>query len=104
MQDLSPLAGKALDYLIGADGPQVGREGRITETPFGVGLAAVGVSIAYCNLRREDGEPPDYGPYLALDDIYRKYGEGRPDPEGPGFDRNVIEQLDRCKQFGHTLV
>jgi hypothetical protein len=100
----NPLAGKALDYLIGADGPQRGKEGRITETPFGVGPSAVGRSIAYCNLRREDGEPPTYRPYLPHDDIYEQYGEGRPNPKGQGFRRNIIEQLDRAKQLGHTLV
>ena len=98
------LAGEALDYLIGADGPQRGKEDRITETPFGVGPATLGRSIAYCNLRREDGEPSEYGPYLPHDDIYRQYGEGRPDPQGQGFRRNLVEQLDRCKQLGHVLV
>src|SRR5271166_1753896 len=38
------------------------------------------------------------------DDIYKQYSEGRPDPAGPGFVRNITEQLDRCKQLGHTLV
>jgi len=99
-----PLAGRALDYLIGADGPQRGSEDRITETPFGVGPAARGISVAYCNLRREDGEPPAYGPYLPHDDIYRQYREGRPDPQGQGFERNIVEQLDHCKALGHTLV
>jgi uncharacterized protein (TIGR02594 family) len=94
----------ALDYLIGADGPQRGNESRITETPFGVGPAALGGSIAYCNLRRENGEPPEYDPYLPHDDIYEQYREGRPDPQGPGFRRNIVEQLDRCTQLGHTLV
>lgn len=98
------LAGLPLDYLIGADGSLQGAENRITETPFGAKPAALGKSIAYCNLRREDGEPDEYGPYLAHDDIFREYGEGRPDPEGPGFRRNLTEQLDHCKRLGHTLV
>src|SRR5262245_52672377 len=62
------------------------------------------MSVAYCNLRREDGEPPEYGPYLPHDDIFAQYGEGRPDPAGDGFGRNIIEQLERCKAQGHTLV
>jgi len=98
------LAGMALDYLIGADGPQAGKDGRITETPFEEGPAARGPSIAYCNLRREDGEPPEFGPYLPHDDIFEQFGEGKPDPAGPGFLRNIVEQLDRCKALGHTLV
>ena len=98
------LAGLALDYLIGADGPQRGDGNRITETPIGVKPAALGPSIAYCNLRREDGEPAEYGPYLPHDDIFRQYGEGRPDPKGKGFRRNLVQQLDRCKRLGHTLV
>jgi hypothetical protein len=94
----------ALDYLIGADGPQRGKDGRITETPFEEGPAERGPSIAYCNLRREDGEPREFGPYLPHDDIFAQFGEGRPDPAGPGFLRNIVEQLDRCKALGHTLV
>jgi lysozyme family protein len=100
----NPLAGLALDYLIGAEGPQSGKEDRITETPYGEPPVALGPSIAYCNLRREDGEPAEYGPYLPHDDIYREYHEGRPDPAGQGFERNIVEQLDRCKELGHTLV
>jgi peptidoglycan hydrolase-like protein with peptidoglycan-binding domain len=100
----NPLSGMPLDYLIGADGPQGGTAGRITETPFGVGPAAAGSSVGYCNLRREDGEPEEYGPYLSHDDIFAQYKEGRPDPQGQGFQRNIVEQLDRCRQLGHTLV
>ena len=100
----SQLAGKALDYLIGANGSLQGDEVRVTETPFGAPPAMRGVSIAYCNLRREEGEPPAYGPYLEHDDIFREYGEGRPDPSGEGFRSNLIEQLDHCKRLGHTLV
>jgi hypothetical protein len=103
-QDPNPLAGMALDYLLGADGPQRGKAGRITETPFGEGPAALGRSIAYCNLRREDGEPPEFGPYLPHDDIFAQFGEGRPDPKGQGFLRNIVEQLDHCRGLGHTLV
>jgi hypothetical protein len=98
------LAGLALDYLIGADGEQRGKEGRITETPLGVGPASLGSSIAYCNLRCEDGEPREYAPYLPHDDIFEQYGEGRPDPEGEGFKANIVAQLDRCRKLGHTLV
>jgi hypothetical protein len=93
----NPLAGRPLDYLIGADGPQSGKDDRITETSYGVRPAARGISISYCNLRREDGEPAAYGPYLSHDDIYRQYHEGRPDPAGQGFERNIVEQLDGCK-------
>ena len=100
----NPLAGLPLDYLIGADGPQSGKDDRITETSYGVRPAARGISISYCNLRREDGEPAAYGPYLSHDDIYRQYHEGRPDPAGQGFERNIVEQLDRCRELGHTLV
>jgi hypothetical protein len=98
------LAGLPLDYLIGADGPQHGTAGRVTETPFGEGPAANGPSIAYCNLRREDGEPPEFGPYLPHDDIFAEFREGRPDPQGPGFLRNIVEQLDNCKRLRHSLV
>jgi hypothetical protein len=98
------LAGLPLDYLIGADGPQRGTAGRVTETPFGEGPAASGPSIGYCNLRREDGEPPEFGPYLPHDDIFAQFGEGRPDPQGPGFLRNIVEQLDNCKRLNHSLV
>jgi hypothetical protein len=100
----NPLAGLPLDYLIGADGVQSGKGDRITETPYGVRPAPRGCSIAYCNLRREEGEPAEYGPYLPHDDIYHQYHEGRPDPAGQGFERNILEQLDRCKELGHTLV
>src|SRR4029077_2265189 len=104
MPDPNPLAGKALSYLIGGDGPQTGQEGRITETGYGVGPARFGLSVGYCNLRREDGEPPEYAPYLPHDDIYRKFGEGRPGPDHPGYDRNIVEQVDLCRQLGHKVV
>src|SRR3984893_356736 len=100
----NPVAGLPLDYLIGADGPQSGKDDRITEPPHGVGPAAVGISFSYCNLRREAGEPAAYGPYLSHDDIYRQYHEGRPDPAGQGFERNIVQQLDRSRELGHTLV
>jgi hypothetical protein len=63
-----------------------------------------GVSIAYCNLRREDGEPIEFGPYLPHDDIFEQFGEGRPDPGGSGFLRNIVEPLERCKVQDHTLA
>src|SRR6202045_422944 len=100
----NPLAGRPLDYLIGGDGPQAGKDGRSTETSYGVRPAARGISISYCNLGRGAGEPAAYGPYLSHDDIYRQYHEGRPDPAGQGFERNIVEQLDRCRELGHTLV
>ena len=104
MPQPSTLAGRPLDYLIGTDGPQPGAAERITETSYGAPPARAGISIAYCNLRCEHGELDAYQPYLPHDDIYAQYGEGRPDPAGPGFGRNITEQLDRARQLGHTLV
>ena len=71
----NPLAGLPLDYLIGADGPQSGKGDRITETPYGVRPAAGGCSIAYCNLRREEGEPAEYGPYTTVFNRYNRWSK-----------------------------
>jgi hypothetical protein len=43
----NPLAGLPLDYLIGADGPQSGKDDRITETSYGVRPAARGIFQAW---------------------------------------------------------
>jgi uncharacterized protein (TIGR02594 family) len=102
----NPLAGLPLDYLIGVedDDPPPGQAGRVTEMPYEAGPAANGISIGYCNLRCEAGEPDEYGPYLPHDELFKEYPEGRPDPQGTGFRRNIVEQLDHCKRQGHSIV
>jgi hypothetical protein len=78
----NPLADLPLDYLIGVedDDPPAGQAGRVTEMPYEAGPAANGISIGYCNLRCEAGEPDQYGPYLPHDELFKEYPEGGPTP------------------------
>ncbi len=96
----NPLAGVPLRYLIGADGVIAGKDGELffcgydARTPPAKGLRG-----KYLNLYREDGEPPEYGPYLTKTRTAAEYDEGVPDPAGMGFWRNVNEQLAAAAGF-----
>ena len=100
----NPLAGKPLRYLIGADGTHfAGGADVVTEVPYGVKPARLGISIAYCNLFDENNTGA-YGPYCTATDTAELYGEGVPDPEGPGFFKNLREQFARAKSQGFDYV
>lgn len=104
----SPFDGLALHYLI-LDGASRGSPDRVTEVAFGQPPVQGGLSIAYGNLldQREDddGNPiRECGPYLDAKGTAAQYGEGVPDPDGPGFDRNFRLQCELAKQQGHTHI
>ncbi len=112
---ISPLAGKPLRYLIGADKDIVGvRDGLadvVTEVPYDAKAPArAGISIAYCNFfdQREsydkDSNTGDYGPYLPQTDTAEEYDEGVIDPRGPGWSRNLIEQFAKRQQQGFEYI
>ncbi len=102
---MNPLAGKPIRYKIGTDNPGPGRLGEILEVSYDIEAPPpVGLAIAYGNLRREDGEPSAYGPYLPHDELWDEYPEGRPDPAGPGFERNVKEQCQRRRRQGFSII
>ncbi|MGZ3293805.1 MAG: hypothetical protein ACXU9D_11100 [Xanthobacteraceae bacterium] len=99
------LEGAPLRYLIGSDGPWDGRDGELIMAPYGTAVAPRrGYSAKYVNLYREDGEPQGYGPYLPRTATAREYDEGVPDPNGPGFWRNLEEQLALAKRGGFAFI
>jgi hypothetical protein len=100
----NPLAGLPLKYLIGTDFPGIGKDGEIVESSYDVtNPRPHGYSIAYCNLFDEKNSGK-YGPYLHTSDTAKDYGEGQPDPNGPGFEKNLTDQLTRRKSQGFGYV
>lgn len=89
-------------YLIGADNPQ-GRDGYITVMPYDGKPSPKGVSAAYGNLLDEINSGR-YGPYLAPSGTSKEYREGLIDPHGPGFMRNLNDQLDRRWREGFHII
>lgn len=108
----SPLAGKPLRYLIGADSAGAGQDGEITVVPYGDPPVRHGISIGYCNLFDErvsydkDGNAGEYGPYLPQTDTAGDYDEGVIDPHGPGWLKNLNEQFARRRdqQFEYIEI
>lgn len=96
------LNGIAMRYLIGATNPQPALNA-ITMCPY-MGKKPPGLAALYCNLFRQDNEPPRYAPYWPKTDVGRKYREGRPDPEKQGFRRNVDEQFAHARREGFLYV
>src|SRR5262245_55297044 len=95
MAAANPYSGLALDYLIGADSIQSARPGRVVEGGYDVvSPPLLGLAIAYANMRAEQGRPERYAPYVdPPDDIEQEYGEGKPDPNGPGWEKNLRDQF-----------
>jgi hypothetical protein len=100
----NPLEGKRLRYLIGCDGDVTGKDGEIFVVGYDAGqLPLYGIGVGYCNLFDENNTG-EYGPYLHSSDTAARYGEGQIDPRGPGFERNLREQLGRRKAQGFRCV
>jgi hypothetical protein len=100
----NPLAGKPLRYLIGADSAGPGHDDAVTVVSYDVTRPAQrGISIAYGNLfdERNTGR---YGPYLRTSDTAAQYNEGQIDPRGPGWEKNLREQLARRKKQGFEYI
>lgn len=103
----SPLSGKKLRYMIGAENPGKGRSGEILEVSYDWSKPLpADITIAYCNLFNEkyseqnENQRVAYGPYLKTSDTAQEYGEGQIDPRGPGWRRNLTEQFERRKRQG----
>src|SRR3954451_13508543 len=99
----SPLAGKPLRYLIGADSVGVGHPDAITVVPYGAVRPRFGIGVGYCNLFDELNSGR-YGPYLNTSDTARDYDEGQIDPRGPGWTRNLTEQFGERKRQGFDYI
>jgi hypothetical protein len=98
-QNVNPLAGKPLRYLIGADndGRWPGHPDEIVEVPYDAEPAVLGLSIGYCNLFDEKNTGK-LGPYLHTSGTAEEYREGQIDPRGPGWAKNLREQFERRKR------
>ncbi len=68
----NPLAGKPLDYLIGA-GAYGAKTGRILEVGYDAKTKPAGLAILYCNLFDEKNSG-NYGPYLHNSDTAAQHG------------------------------
>jgi hypothetical protein len=103
MNDLA----KPLRYLIGADEERITpRAKTVTVGPYDAPPIGKGPNIAYCNLFHENlqTEGPIYEPYLKDTDTSAKYSEGRIDPDGDGWRRNLSRQLALRVRQGHRYV
>jgi hypothetical protein len=107
----SPLSGKKLRYMIGAENPGKGRSGEILEVSYDWSKPLpAGITVAYCNLFNEkyseqnENQRVAYGPYLKTSDTAQEYGEGQIDPRGPGWRRNLTEQFERRKRQGFEYI
>jgi hypothetical protein len=100
----NPLEGKPLRYLIGKDGWSKGADGEVTEVGYDVTVRApLGIGVKYVNLFDEKNSG-QYRPYLHSSDTAAQYGEGQIDPAGPGWRKNLTEQLTRAKVQGFGFV
>jgi hypothetical protein len=100
----NPLEGKRLRYLIGCDDDITGKDGEIFVVGYDADhLPLHGIGVGYCNLFDEHNTG-EYGPYLHSSDTAARYREGQIDPRGPGFERNLREQLGRRKAQGFRYV
>lgn len=108
--DQSPLYGKPLVYLIGAESFYVRSQvGAIVEPPFGEDVPG-NEKIAYLNLfnenysRQSDAERAALGPYLYDSDTALEFGEGKIDPGGPGWTKNIGAQFNWAVARGFRFV
>lgn len=100
----SPLGGKPLRYLIGAQGNPIGVVDAITEANYDATRPPRrGMGIKYANLFDEQNTGK-YGPYLRTSDTAAKYKEGQIDHRGEGWRRNIDEQLERARSQGFKLI
>lgn len=101
----SPLAGKSLAYLIGADNPPAAQDAStITEVGYDeTKPVSGGFSIKYGNLYDEKASG-HFGPYLPPTDTAEEYGEMVPDPDGAGFEANIEVQVDRAREEGFKWI
>jgi hypothetical protein len=105
------LDGKPLRYLIGGNDGYAGRADEVVELSYDARKPPTsGIGVKYCNLFVEkygemtEAERARYAPYLPDDDTSAQYNEGRIDPAGQGWDKNLSEQFQRAHKQGFTIV
>lgn len=98
------LQGTPLRYLIGKDGNDPGKDGAITVTGFdSTKVPAHGVGVKYGNLLCEKGRTCP-GPYLKSTGTAAQYHEGKLDPRGAGWAKNLNAQFERARKQGFRLI
>lgn len=106
---MNPLAGRALDYCIGADDPPY-RDGRVLEVGYDAERAPISPAIKYGNLFLEKygdmtkRQRAAYAPFLHTSDTAQQYNEGQIDPAGPGWWKNIDKQIERAKADGWSHI
>ena len=101
---MGELTAKPLRYLIGLERDPAPDASDIVELGYDATRPpAPAIGCKYVNLRDERNSG-DYAPYLPPDDIDDTYGEPAPDPDGAGFWRNLVEQLQRAAGQGFHYV
>jgi hypothetical protein len=113
---MSELSGKRIRYALGAsEGDEVllGADDVVTVVPWDCDLPPIhGIGVGYCNLLDqsesykfdEDGGTGDYGPYLPPTETSRDYKEGRINPAGAGWKKNLEDQFRRRRARGFLFV
>jgi hypothetical protein len=98
-----PVLNGRLRYLIGMDADRIKPlpNGKILEVPYDYDKR-MGCT-QYGNLRDED-DTGKFAPYLPADDITEKYNERTPDPKGPGFMKNVNNQIANAVKLGRIRI
>lgn len=105
----NPLYGKPLVYLIGAERAHA-VPGSVVECSYTSDVIGAGDKIAYGNLFNEvysDQTPAQrlaLGPYLHDSDTAEEYGEGEIDPNGPGWEMNLVAQFNRAVALGFHYI
>lgn len=103
----SPLAGKRLRYLIGADEKTILNglsPDAATVLPYDwEGPFLPPFPIGYCNLYWQEGAP-DCAPYLENTDTAEQYGERVIEWTGPGFGMNLRWQFNKWKNIGVIYI
>ncbi len=100
---MNQLEGMPLSYLIGADEPIEGKDGRVIVVPYGAPKAKHGISVGYCNLF-DELNTGEYGPYLHTSDTAEEYDEGQIDPKGEGWVNNLEEQFKLREKQGFEYI
>lgn len=92
---MTDLLGRGLRYLIDRDHDS-GEGDAVTELGYDATQpCAAGISVKYGNLFDEKNTG-ELGPYLSTSDTAREYREGQIDPRGPGWRRNLDDQIQRA--------
>lgn len=93
-----------MQYLIGQDNPK-GKVGYITLCSYDTTVAPkLGIPAYYLNAFVEEGQLPEYSPYLDTSDTAYRYKEGMADPDYLGFHENIRRQAEKIQHMKGWLV